>query len=97
MQTVTQLHGVDPNELKEQIANAVHQQLQPILAKFEPHNPEKLLTKQQTAEMLICTTKSVENWTAEGRLIAYQIGSSIRYKYAEVVAALERIYPNKSA
>ena len=44
-----------------------------------------LLTKQQTAEQLCVSTRTVERWTADGLLTAVVVGKrSVRFRQADV-------------
>lgn len=59
-------------------------------------NPEEgslppVLTKYQTAKLLVCCTKHVDNLTRRGLLPRIRLGRAIRYRREAVMAALARL------
>lgn len=81
------------DELRSLIAETVRAEIQThIPAPAEPFAdfPE-LLTRRQTAQLLGVSLASLDNWTATGRLRKHRIGAAVRFKKAEVLAALDNL------
>lgn len=58
--------------------------------------PDKnLLTRKETAALLGISLVTLHKWTNQGRLTAYRIETSVRYKADEVNNALIQIKPTK--
>lgn len=91
MTTITQVEGVKAQELAQIIA----QEVKNAMAQPQPEtmNPERLLTRKQTAEMLSVTLVTLNNWKKSGVLIPYRIGNQVRYKESEVLSALQAMNP----
>jgi excisionase family DNA binding protein len=51
----------------------------------------ELLTRIQTALILSVSLPTLNEWTKEGRVIGYRIGSRVRYKKNEVIDSLQKI------
>lgn len=56
---------------------------------------EEYLTRKETAALLKISMVSLYNWTNQGRLTAYRIGTRVRYKAEEVNNALIEIKSTK--
>lgn len=52
---------------------------------------KKLLTRKETATLLSVSLVTLHKWTNQGRLTAYRIGTSVRYKADEVNNVLVEI------
>lgn len=81
------------DELRNLIAETVRAEIQThIPAPAEPFAtyPE-LLSRRQTAELLGVSIASLDNWTNSGRLRKHRIGAAVRFKKAEVLAALNNL------
>src|SRR5262249_50105082 len=50
----------------------------------------QLLTQEQLADKLQVTVASIINWRKRGRIPYVKIGSSPRYQFAAVIAALQK-------
>ncbi|MEN9919808.1 MAG: hypothetical protein RL662_2244 [Bacteroidota bacterium] len=53
------------------------------------------LTRKETAALLKISLVTLHNWTTQGRLTAYRIGTRVRYKADEVNNALIEIKTTK--
>ncbi|MEM9982370.1 MAG: helix-turn-helix domain-containing protein, partial [Bacteroidota bacterium] len=49
------------------------------------------LTRKQVAALLGISLPTLHKWTKQGTIQAYRLGANIRYKQADVHAALENI------
>lgn len=78
-------------ELESLIGNVLQHELLKVL-KPTPQAPKvKLLTRKETAKLLGISLPTLSEYTKQGKLTSYIIGSSIRYKEAEVIADLKRL------
>lgn len=81
------------DELKNLLSEVVRAELQTHIPK--PAEPfadfPELLTRRQTAQLLGVSLASLDNWTASGRLRKHRIGVAVRFKKAEVLAALDNL------
>lgn len=89
METPFLLSQIPPAELAGLIANA----LRPHLAKANTAapEPEELLTRKDAAGVLRITLPTLREYTKRGILKGYRIGSRVRYKRSEVIAALSQM------
>ncbi len=84
-----QFIGIEPTQLKNEIAKEVTASLLPKLSKeFQPKEPTEYLTRHQVRELLKVDLSTVHNWTKKDILIAYGIGSRVYYKRKEVESAI---------
>lgn len=51
---------------------------------------EALLTKQETADRLRVTARTLERWAASGDLTPVRLGRSVRYRTADIEEFIER-------
>jgi excisionase family DNA binding protein len=77
--------------LSEEIKNA--------LSKFEPNvnptNKDELITRDETAEILKISLPTLNNYTKDGKLQSYNIGSRVLYKKSEVIDSLIKLTARK--
>jgi len=88
------LSQIPITELKEALLTEVLEQIKGLKI-TEPQQPEKLLTRKETAELLSVSLVSLHEWTKEGLLPAHRIGTRVRYKYSEVIESLNKIKTSK--
>lgn len=65
---------------------------------FRPEEQPKdntLLTRQETAKILGISLPTLNNYSKEGKIPSYRIGSRIRYKKQEVISSLSSIQNSK--
>lgn len=94
---ITQLHNITPHELQESLIEHFEFRLKEIFNNLENNQAERLLTREQTAEMLSITLTTLWSWTKKGILTSYRIGNKIMYKQHEVYESLVRINHSKSS
>lgn len=68
------------DELKSQI-----QELQ------KQPQPDRLITRDETAKLLGVSLVTLHNWTKANILTAYRVGNKVRFKENEVLASLQQI------
>jgi len=86
------LQNVSPESLTELIKEGVKSQLDDFVKELQVHNPDELLTREQTCEFLQIDSSTLWHWTNKGKVTAYGIGNRRYYKKAEL---LENLKPLK--
>lgn len=92
---ITQVFGITPSELKEDIINDVKAELNVIAQNFQPIKPPEYLTRKETAILLKVSLVTLSDWNKKGILKPYRLGNLIRYKRAELDQALVSINSKK--
>lgn len=77
-----------PEALVELIKQGVKSQLEDFKKGFNTHNPDELLTREQTCELLQIDSSTLWHWTKKGKVKAYGIGNRRYYKKAELIESL---------
>lgn len=77
------LHCITVEDFKKMLQEAVKTELMEYKA-----DPEKLLTRQETAELLKISLTSLWKWTDKGKLRSYGLGNRRYYKKSEVLESL---------
>ena len=85
------LQNVSPERLIELIKNGVKSQLKDFKETFQTHNPDELLTREQTCKFLQIDSSTLWAWTNKGKVIAYGIGNRRYYKKAELLESLTQL------
>ena len=82
----------------EQLQNVINNAVQTGLAQFKPTQPEQtnLLTRKQVCEILNITAPTLHEWTKNGTVTAYKVGTRVRYKQTEVLNTLQRVQRTKN-
>lgn len=93
---LTQVFGVTPNELREDIINDVRAELKSIAQNFQPIKPPVYLTRQEVAKILKVSLVTLTDWNKKGVLKPYRLGNLIRYKRDEIDQALIAIFNSKN-
>jgi|JI6StandDraft_1071083.scaffolds.fasta_scaffold360801_2 excisionase family DNA binding protein len=70
------------------IANTVQTAVQLATAHLLPKENEEFLTRKQTATILGISLVTLNEWTKEGKIKGYRIGSRVRYKRNEIEQSL---------
>ena len=79
-------------DFKDLIKESVKSQLDDFAKELKVHNPDELLTREQTCEFLQIDSSTLWHWTNKGKVTAYGIGSRRYFKKAEI---LENLKPLK--
>lgn len=79
--SLEQLHELFSKGLKSQIDD-----LKKILTK---HNPDELLTREETCKFLQIDSSTLWHWTNKGKVKAYGIGNRRYYKKSEILECLK--------
>ena len=81
-------------QFQSEIANAVRlglEQSQTTQKNTTTNEQTELLTRNEVCNLLHITLPTLHNWTKEGLITGYRIGTRIRYKRAEVLATLNKV------
>lgn len=54
-----------------------------------PKNDEDLLTKKEAAQLLKCSTSTVDNYARSGILTRFYLGRSVRFKRKELLQLIK--------
>ncbi len=92
---VTQVFGITPNELKENILKDVRAELKAITQHFQPVKPAEYITRKEAAKILKVSLVTLSDWNKKGVLKPYRLGNLIRYKRTELDEALISINSKK--
>ncbi|GGW83073.1 helix-turn-helix domain-containing protein [Salegentibacter mishustinae] len=88
MTTVTQMHNASPEELISEMQKVFKKEVEALKEHFTPKEPEELLTRTETAELLKLSIASVHNWVKNGWLKQYQKGGRVYFKRSEIMESL---------
>jgi hypothetical protein len=83
------LQGTTPEALADLISTSVKSQLEDFTKQFEAPEPDRLLTREQTAELLQINLSTLWHWERKGKVQSYGIANRRYYKYNEVIASLQ--------
>ncbi len=86
---IIQIESISVEELKKELISEFEKAIA-ILININD-NEEKLLTREETAQMLKVSLVTLWDWTKKDVLPAYRIGYKVRYKKNEVLASLKQM------
>lgn len=66
----------------------LQEELQNIKENLQPKEPDELMTRKEVAEYLKVDLSTIWNWSKQGKLPYYGIGSRVYYKRSEIERAL---------
>ncbi len=89
-----QLIQITPEELQNAILDGIKSQVDELRKDLQPETPIEWLTKNDVRALLKVNLSTVHNWTKNGKLKAYGIGSRVYYKRSEVEQSLIEINPD---
>lgn len=81
--TFDELRNLFGDEFKKHLAN--------FKTEISTHNPDELLTREQTCNFLQIDSSTLWAWTNKGKVIAYGIGNRRYYKKAELLNSLQQL------
>src|SRR5690606_8191718 len=81
---ITQVHNISPEEFKNEILSGVQKQLENFSKNFKPKEPTLWITRKEAAELFGVSLVTIHNWTKEGVIRAYKIGTRVRFKKSEI-------------
>ena len=78
-----------PEALADLIKEGVKSQLEDFKKNLQTHNPDELLTREETCKFLQIDSSTLWHWTNKGKVTAYGIGNRRYYKKAELLESLK--------
>ena len=85
---ITQLYGIKPQQLIDNILKDVKTELKEIVLNFQPQKQPEYLTRKEVAKILKVSLVTLSDWNKKGVLKPYRLGNLIRYKRVELDQAL---------
>jgi len=82
------LSTIPYTELQALIFSSVQTAVQSATAHLQAKNEIEYLTRKQTSALLGVSLVTLSEWTKEGKVKGYRIGSRIRYKRHEIEQSL---------
>ena len=89
MDSTIQFINTTPEQLTAKIIESVSEHFKGLQQSNE--DPDRLLTREETAELLTISLTTLNNWTKDKKLKAYGIKNRVYYKKSEVLSALTHI------
>lgn len=77
-----------PEELTLEIVNGLKKEIDQLKRDFQPKQPTEYLTRSEISKILKVDLSTIHNWTKQGKLKPYGIGSRIYFKRDEVEQSL---------
>ena len=93
VKTITQLHDISPDELKESIVSELKAEIQHLSEYLRPIDPPQYLTRKELSEVLKVSVVTLIDWDKKGIIKPYRLGNLVRYKRGEIEQALIRKKP----
>lgn len=86
---ILQIESTSNEEFKSEILKGVEN----ILSKLNKaqENPDRLMTREETAQMLSTSLVTLWKLTKKDVIPAYRIGTAVRYKKSDVLKALKKM------
>jgi len=82
------LQNLNQEDLTQLIKDGVKCQLEDFKKEINTHNPDELLTRNETCKYLQIDSSTLWHWTNKSKVVAYGIGSRRYYKKAELLKCL---------
>lgn len=88
---ILQLENTNANDFKNEIVKDVTNALKGYAETLRNPDNDKLLTRQETADLLSISLVSLWDWTRKDLIPAYRIGNKVRYKKSEILQSLQQM------
>ena len=85
---ITQVHGVTPQQLRDNLLNGFKTELKELVLNFQPTKQPEYLTRKEVAEILKVSLVTLSDWNKKGIIKPYRLGNLIRYKRSEIEESL---------
>lgn len=89
------LSSIPLTELESAIAKTVEQLLDKRQQLTPVHEPEELITREETAKILRISLPTLHEWTKRGIVPHYKVATRVRYKRNEVMNLFQSGEVNK--
>lgn len=84
MDNSTIVTGTTPQQLTEKIIEGVKNELQLLKEHYQPKEPEKWLSRNETARLLKISHPTLHDWVNKGILKAYKMGNRTYFNQKEI-------------
>lgn len=88
---ITQVFGITPDELKEDILTDLREELKSIAQKFQPPKQEEYLSRKEVAAIFKVSLPTIHDWNKKKILNPLRVGNLIRYRRSDIDKALVQI------
>ena len=82
------LQNLNTADLTQLIKDGVKSQLEDFKETFNTHNPDELLTREETCKYFQIDSSTLWHWTNKGKVTVYGIGNRRYYKKTELLESL---------
>ena len=82
-------------EFKELITKTVEAAVKNATAHLQPIKSNEFLTRNEVSKFFGITLVALHEWTKQGKLIGYKVGSRVMYKKDEIEKSLSKIASKK--
>ena len=82
------LHNLTPDDLKQIIKEVFQSEFNDFKKYLVAYEPEKLLTREETCELLKINSSTLWHWTKNGKVTCYGIANRRYYKKNELLEQL---------
>ena len=89
------IRGMDLAELRNMIGEVVEEKFQSFGERTQKNNNSEYITRLETAQLLKISLPTLHDWTRQGWLQSYKMGSRVLYKVREVEEALKKVHSIK--
>lgn len=83
-----QVYEIDPEEFKKEILVGVEKLLKEFSEQFTPKQPEIWMNSKEVGELLGMSLVTIHNWSKEGILKPYKIGTRVRFRRSDIEQTL---------
>ncbi len=83
-----QVYEIDPEEFKNEILAGVEKLLKEFSEQFTPKHPEIWMNRKDVGELLGISVVTIHNWSKDGILKPYKIGTRVRFKRSDIEQTL---------
>jgi excisionase family DNA binding protein len=88
MTPLTILQGISVDELLTRTEKVIEKKLEEKLALLKPSKEWQYMNRKDVAELLKISLPTLHNWTKDGLLNSYRIGTRVLYRSDEIEKSL---------
>jgi excisionase family DNA binding protein len=88
---ILQLENTNANDFKNEIVKDVTNALKGFAATLQNPDNDKLLSRQETADLLSVSLVTLWDWTKKDLIPGLKIGNKVRYRKSQVLDALQKM------
>jgi len=92
---MNQISIISASELRQILSEEIKNALSKFETNETPTDKDELITRQETAKILKISLPTLNNYSKEGKIQPYNIGSRVLYKKSEVIDSLIKLTARK--